>query len=256
MAAGPALLGIAALLAFALGSGGRRSGRNGGAAARRALGASAAEARRPGFVRADDPRGRVALGEVEQTRGRDTSPAVRARRDLCRVPASGLALSGSDAAEVLDAWVRCQGRTRSQVSALLDRIDERYRSAPEPEQMRYNDLRAVVSDALRTAEAQGLIVSGVVAPEAYDPELARRLGGPLARRLMRAHAEAPDTPREDVAHFQVAAGLEGTGLYTPETRSALQHFGIRSAPYSKLTGPSRYRAPRRRRPRRGCEAAA
>lgn len=227
--------------------GGRRGG-GGEAEARRALGASDEEARRPGFTSASDRRGRVILpteADIVQTRGRDVrrSPALRtaaSRSTLCTIPPSGLALSGSDAAQVLRAWVMCAGRTRQQVRELLDRIEARERESVEPQASQYGSLRLEVNAAVEQASAAGTLVAGVMAEA--DPQLARKLAGPLSRSL-RAVSDR-SAPRDDVMHFQIAAGIEGTGLYTPETRAALRYYGDRAAPPSQLPGIPLYRRPR------------
>lgn len=61
----------------------------------------------------------------------------------------------------------------------------------------------------------------------YNPEMAHRLAMPLAqhitqRRLRYDHAK--------VRAFQTAAGLPADGIYGPNTRVALAHYGVRSPP--------------------------
>jgi len=239
----PAFLGGLLLLL----AGGRR--RDGEDEARRALGASDAEARDPRFTSTTDRRGRVILpseGDITQTRGRDvrSSPATAtpaARAALCAVPPENLALSGSDAGHVLRTWVACEGRTRTQVRTLLDRIDAREREAGEPQRSQYAALRREVNAAVADAAAAGTLVAGLVDVEP-DPALARQIVGAISRSLRAATDRTH--PRDDVRHFQAAAGIEATGLYTPETRAAFQYYGDRAAPPSQLPGAPIYRRPK------------
>jgi hypothetical protein len=63
-------------------------------------------------------------------------------------------------------------------------------------------------------------------PRGADADAARRLAGPLSRRLRGARA---GSYRDEIRAFQRAAGLTADGLYGGTTANALRYFGIADA---------------------------
>lgn len=171
------------------------------------------------------------------------------------------------------SWLRCPGRTATQVRALTDRLHaagdaagaaavaERWAqirgelpassatdaaarralgasdaeasapgfvsttpssaAAPPPSGVPPHPAMATAPAAETAPAAPGGLPAGA------NPDVARRLAGPLARQL---RGSRPGMHRNSVRAFQSAAGINPDGIYGGLTANALAYFGIEHPP--------------------------
>lgn len=220
-------LGLGAAALLALGRGRARGGQV-------ACDASAGDAAR--FSRASalswvDCSGRTAAevaalaSLLERAGRRADAAAVRerwnARREVEDAPPDGVApeaaaaLTGPEPARVPEEPLTRRGRVRLPGPSDVERIDP---PAERPGRVRESEL-----------EGGG-----------YNPSEARRLASLVARSLRSGGGY-----RRALTSFQRAAGIHADGLYGPESRAALRHFGVSDPPHARVarTRPEVYTPP-------------
>lgn len=169
-------------------------------------------------------------------------------------------------------WLLCDGRTPTDAASFIAAAPEEERpalrdlwntrraveDAPPDGEVRAPDARARVDAAAAptpprdvppepeaaprgrvTLPTEADVVRDDSAPNpadrpGYDPDRARALAGPLARRLRTAR---PGQYRGNIREFQTAAGLVADGIYGGTTYNALRYYGIAASSLARPHQP-------------------